>query len=125
MGNFSADHDGVYSSGISLSSQANRREPNTRVIPVRVLRALRILASTDETWGLQTRCLVSRSNNLEDAIDFVGWHNDCYRRNQIQKTDTPHGHAVAVGLEAQFRNKQWLKDVAKKVSVRPQTIRSN
>jgi hypothetical protein len=61
-------------------------------------------------------------DDFGDSIDFVGWYNhQSYRRSGIKKDDAYHlylayheGHG---GFNKRsFRNKQWLKDVSKKVS---------
>ena len=61
-------------------------------------------------------------DDFDDAIDFIGWYNhQSRRRNNIRKNDPYHlylayheGHG---GFSRRsFRNKQWLKDVARKVS---------
>ena len=68
-------------------------------------------------------------NDFGDAIDFIGWYNDqSYRVNGIKKDDAYHlylaYHEGQGGFKKRtFRNKQWLKDVAKKVSARSRTYR--
>ena len=63
-------------------------------------------------------------DEFDDAIDFIGWYNaTSYRRNKIKRNDAYHlylayheGHG---GFEKRtFKNKAWLKKVAKKVSAR-------
>ena len=63
-------------------------------------------------------------DDFDDAIDFVGWYSaTSYRRNKIKRNDAYHlylayheGHG---GFEKRsFKNKAWLKKVAKKVSAR-------
>ncbi|MGQ9425345.1 transglycosylase SLT domain-containing protein [Gilvimarinus sp. F26214L] len=63
-------------------------------------------------------------DDFADAVDFIGWYNaESRRRNRIAATDAYHlylayheGHG---GFERRsFRNKDWLKSVAKKVSAR-------
>lgn len=69
-------------------------------------------------------------NDFGDAIDFIGWYNDqSQRKNKISKSDAYHlylayheGHGGFA--KRTFRNKQWLKDVAKKVSKRSTTYSS-
>jgi len=63
-------------------------------------------------------------DDFGDAIDFIGWYNDTsYRRNKIKRNDTYHlylayheGHGGFA--KRSFKNKTWLKKVAKKVSAR-------
>jgi hypothetical protein len=83
--------------------------------------------ATDDTWRIYkkaTGAWTADRNNFEDAIDFVGWYNDqSFRKNKIQKTD-PYNLYLAYHegqggfAKRSFRNKGWLKDVAKKVSGR-------
>lgn len=69
-------------------------------------------------------------DDFADAIDFIGWYNHTSsRRSGIKKDDPYHlylayheGHG---GFNRRsFVNKQWLKDVAKKVSARSRTYSS-
>jgi hypothetical protein len=69
-------------------------------------------------------------DDFADAIDFIGWYNrTSNRRTGIGKNDAYHlylayheGHG---GFERRsFRNKEWLKRVAKKVSSRSQQYRN-
>lgn len=63
-------------------------------------------------------------DDFADAIDFIGWYNNTSRKRcSIKPNDAYHlylayheGHG---GFNRRtFKNKQWLKDVAKKVSAR-------
>lgn len=63
-------------------------------------------------------------DDFADAVDFIGWYSaESYRRNKIRRNDTYHlylayheGHG---GFERRsFREKYWLKTVAKKVSAK-------
>ncbi|KUJ83678.1 hypothetical protein AWR36_007525 [Microbulbifer flavimaris] len=65
-------------------------------------------------------------DDFDDAIDFVGWYNNTSARQcRIRPDDTYHlylayheGHG---GFNRRsFRNKTWLKQVARKVSARSQ-----
>ncbi|MCG8670960.1 MAG: hypothetical protein MI867_16240 [Pseudomonadales bacterium] len=79
----------------------------------------------DETWDTYIRATGNRGadrDDFDDAIDFIGWYSsESYRRNKIRRNDTYHlylayheGHG---GFERRsFKNKQWLKNIAKKVS---------
>lgn len=86
----------------------------------------------DATWDLYRKSSGrggADRNDFDDAIDFIGWYNDQSRqRNQIGKTDAYHlylayheGHGGFA--KRSFKKKQWLKDVAKKVSARTKTYR--
>ena len=63
-------------------------------------------------------------DDFEDAIDFIGWYNaKSYKRNKIKRNDAYHlylaYHEGQGGFERRtFKNKAWLKKVAKKVSAR-------
>ena len=78
-----------------------------------------------ETWAVYKRDAGNYGadrDDFADSIDFVGWYNhQSYRRSGIKKTDTYHlylaYHEGWGGFNRRtFKNKQWLKDVAKKVS---------
>ena len=78
-----------------------------------------------ETWHTYIRDAGNYGadrDDFGDSIDFVGWYNhQSYRRSGIKKDDPYHlylayheGHG---GFNRHsFKNKQWLKDVSKKVS---------
>jgi hypothetical protein len=81
--------------------------------------------ATNETWSAykkSTGSWTADRNNFADAMDFIGWYNDqSYRKNNIAKSDTYHlylaYHEGQGGFKKRsFKNKQWLKDVAKKVA---------
>ena len=63
-------------------------------------------------------------DSFADAIDFIGWYNDqSQRKNKISKSDAYHlylaYHEGQGGFARRsYKNKQWLKDVATKVSKR-------
>ena len=79
----------------------------------------------DETWDTYMRATGNWGadrDDFADAIDFIGWYSsESYRRNKIRRNDTYHlylayheGHG---GFERRsFREKQWLKNIAKRVS---------
>tara|TARA_R110002073_G_scaffold4201_19_gene27847 strand:- start:1282 stop:1887 length:606 start_codon:yes stop_codon:yes gene_type:complete len=111
--------------------KARAKPPRTKILWVlpgpRPASAYGYAQATNETWrGYKkaTGSWAADRNNFEDAIDFVGWYNDqSFRKNQIQKTDAYHlylaYHEGQGGFSKRsFRNKTWLKDVAKKVSSR-------
>lgn len=78
-----------------------------------------------ETWQVYKRDAGNYGadrDDFGDSVDFVGWYNhESYRRSGIRKDDPYHlylayheGHG---GYNRRtFKNKQWLKDVATKVS---------
>ncbi len=63
-------------------------------------------------------------DDFDDAIDFIGWYNhQSHKRNGINKSDIYHlylayheGHGGFA--RRSFTNKQWLKNVATKVTAR-------
>ena len=81
----------------------------------------------DSTWDVYRRSTGNHGadrDDFADAIDFIGWYSaESYRRNKIRRNDTYHlylayheGHG---GFERRsFREKYWLKRVAKKVSAK-------
>lgn len=78
-----------------------------------------------ETWQIYQRDAGNYGadrDDFADSIDFIGWYNhQSYRRSGIRKDDPYHlylaYHEGWGGFNKRsFRNKQWLKDVAKKVS---------
>jgi hypothetical protein len=83
-----------------------------------------------ETWDVYKRDAGNYGadrDDFADSIDFIGWYNhQSYKRNGIKKNDPYHlylayheGHG---GFKRRtFKNKQWLKDVSKKVSRRSAT----
>lgn len=83
-------------------------------------------AKTD-TWAQYQRSSGNYGadrDDFDDAVDFVGWYNSVSeKRCRIRRNDTYHlylayheGHG---GFNRRsFKNKSWLKKVAKKVSAR-------
>jgi hypothetical protein len=79
------------------------------------------------TWAVYQRDTgeyAADRDDFADAADFVGWyHHQSFKRSGIRKNDPYHlylayheGHG---GFNKRtFKNKQWLKRVAKKVSAR-------
>lgn len=113
------------------SFKARAKPPRTKILWVipgpRPASAYGYAQATDETWRAYrqaTGAWGADRNDFEDAIDFIGWYNDqSFRKNNIQKTDAYHlylaYHEGQGGFSKRsFRNKGWLKDVAKKVSGR-------
>lgn len=89
--------------------------------------------ATNETWDAYKRSTGrggADRNDFDDAIDFIGWYNDqSQRRNNIAKSDAYHlylaYHEGQGGFARRsFKNKQWLKDVATRVSKRSGTYRA-
>ena len=87
----------------------------------------------DETWRAYKRATGNGGadrNKFHDAVDFIGWYNDqSQRKNNISKSDAYHlylayheGHGGFA--RRTFKNKQWLKDVATKVSKRSGVYRA-
>lgn len=86
----------------------------------------------DQTWDTYMKATDNWGadrDDFDDAIDFIGWYTSVsYRKNKIRRNDTYHlylsyheGHG---GFERRtFKNKQWLKNVAKKVSAKSITYR--
>ena len=78
-----------------------------------------------ETWQIYKRDAGNYGadrDDFADSIDFIGWYNhQSYRRSGVKKDDPYHlylaYHEGWGGFNRRsFRDKQWLKDVAKKVS---------
>ena len=86
----------------------------------------------DSTWDGYKRSAGrygADRDDFEDAIDFIGWYNhQSYKRNGIAKTDAyrlylayHEGHG-GYG-RGTYRKKQWLIDVAHKVSNKAATYK--
>jgi hypothetical protein len=80
------------------------------------------LKETWETYSRDAGNYGADRDDFGDSIDFIGWYNhQSFKRSGISKNDPYHlylayheGHG---GFNRRsFKNKQWLKDVAKKVS---------
>jgi hypothetical protein len=78
-----------------------------------------------ETWSIYQRDAGNYGadrDDFADSIDFIGWYNhQSYRRSGVRKDDPYHlylaYHEGWGGFNKRsFRDKQWLKDVARKVS---------
>lgn len=120
------------------SSFKSRAKPPRRkilwVIPgPRPASAYGYAQATDATWRDYQKATGrggADRNDFDDAIDFIGWYNDqSQRRNRIAKTDAYHlylaYHEGQGGFARRsFKNKQWLKDVATRVSKRSGTYRA-
>lgn len=118
------------------SYRARAKPPRKKILWVipgpRPTSAYGYAQATKETWSDYQKATGRRGadrNDFSDAADFVGWYNNRSRRtNGIGKDDAYHlylayheGHG---GFSRRtFRNKQWLKDIAKKVSARSATYR--
>lgn len=113
------------------SFKARAKPPRTKILWVipgpRPASAYGYAQATNETWRAY-RNSTGRGgadrNNFDDAIDFIGWYNDqSQRKNKISKSDAYHlylaYHEGQGGFARRtYKNKQWLKNVATKVSKR-------
>lgn len=111
--------------------QARARPPRTKILWIfpgpRPASAYGYSQATNDTWSLYQKSTGSWGadrNDFDDAIDFIGWYNDqSNSRNSIAKNDAYHlylaYHEGQGGFSKKtFTKKQWLKDVARKVSDR-------
>lgn len=110
---------------------AKAKPPRTRILGFipgpRPSNAYGYAQALEGTWATYERAIDKSGQDRDDfadAIDFVGWYNHrSMRVNSIERTDAYHlylayheGHG---GFKRRtFRNKGWLKSVAKKVSAR-------
>lgn len=113
------------------SFKARAKPPRTKILWVipgpRPASAYGYAQATNETWRAYKNSTGrggADRNNFDDAIDFIGWYNDqSQRKNKISKSDAYHlylaYHEGQGGFARRtYKNKQWLKDVATKVSKR-------
>jgi hypothetical protein len=113
------------------SFKGRAKPPRTKILWIlpgpRPANAYGYAQATKETWRAyksSTGRGGADRNNFDDAIDFIGWYNDqSQRRNKISKSDAYHlylaYHEGQGGFARRsYKNKQWLKDVATKVSKR-------
>jgi len=113
------------------SFKARAKPPRKKILWVlpgpRPASAYGYAQATNETWRAYKRSTGrggADRNDFDDAIDFIGWYNDqSQRKNKISKSDAYHlylaYHEGQGGFARRtYRNKQWLKDVASKVSER-------
>lgn len=118
------------------SFKSRAKPPRTKILWIlpgpRPASAYGYSQATDETWRAYKRATGrggADRNDFDDAIDFIGWYNDqSQRKNNISKADAYHlylaYHEGQGGYARRsFKNKQWLKDVAKKVSARSASYR--
>ena len=119
------------------SFKAKARPPRKKILWIipgrRPASAYGYAQATKETWAAYKKSTGHWSadrNDYGDAIDFIGWYNDqTFRKNQVSKTDGYNlylaYHEGQGGFAKQsYRNKKWLIDVARKVSVRADTYQS-
>lgn len=113
------------------SFKARAKPPRKKILWVlpgpRPASAYGYAQATNETWRAyksSTGRGGADRNKFDDAIDFIGWYNDqSQRKNKISKSDAYHlylaYHEGQGGFARRtYKNKQWLKDVATKVSKR-------
>ena len=109
--------------------RATAKPPRTKILWVipgpRPSSSYGYTQALEETWETYIRDAGNYGadrDDFADSIDFVGWYNhQSYRRSGIKKDDAYHlylaYHEGWGGFNRRtFKNKQWLKDVAKKVS---------
>ena len=133
------------------SFMARAKPPRTKILWVlpgpRPASAYGYAQATNDTWRAYQRATGrggADRNKFDDAIDFIGWYNDqSQRKNKISKSDAYHlylknkisksdaYHLYLAYHEGQggfarrsYKNKQWLKDVATKVSKRSGVYRA-
>ena len=110
---------------------ARAKPPRTKILWIlpgpRPASAYGYAQATNATWSAykdSTGRGGADRNKFDDAIDFIGWYNDqSQRKNKISKSDAYHlylaYHEGQGGFARRsYKNKQWLKDVATKVSKR-------
>jgi hypothetical protein len=113
------------------SFQARAKPPRKKILWVipgpRPASAYGFAQATDGTWKAYKKSTGrggADRNKFKDAIDFIGWYNDqSQRKNNIKKSDAYHlylaYHEGQGGFAKRtYKDKQWLKDVATKVSKR-------
>ncbi len=111
--------------------RANARPPRKKILWVlpgpRPASAFGFSQAIDSTWKAYKKSSGRRGadrNDFGDAMDFIGWYNDQSQNiNKISKTDAYNlylayheGHGGF--RKRSFEGKQWLKNVAEKVSSR-------
>jgi hypothetical protein len=109
--------------------QAKAKPPRKKILWVipgpRASNSYGYTQALKETWQVYQRDAGNYGadrDDFGDSIDFIGWYNhQSYRRSGIKKDDPYHlylaYHEGWGGFNRRtFKNKQWLKDVAKKVS---------
>lgn len=119
------------------SFKARARPPRKKILWIlpgpRPASAYGYSQATNETWKAYKRSTGrggADRNKFDDAVDFIGWYNDqSQRKNKISKSDAYHlylaYHEGQGGYARRtYRNKQWLKDVAGKVSSRATRYRT-
>lgn len=114
--------------------RARAKPPRTKILWIfpgpRPASAKGYSQATNETWSAYQKATgrwAADRNDFEDAVDFMGWYIDqSYRSNRIAKGDAYNGylayHEGQGGFAKRtYKNKKWLLDAAKKVSVRANT----
>ncbi len=111
------------------SFRSKARPPRKKILWIipgpRPASAFGFAQATNETWAAYKKSTGhwgADRDEFGDAMDFIGWYNDqSYRRNNIKKSDAYHlylaYHEGQGGFSKRsYAKKQWLKDVANKVS---------
>ena len=109
--------------------RAKAKPPRTKILWVipgpRPSSSFGYTQALTETWDIYKRDAGNYGadrDDFGDSIDFIGWYNNqSHRKSGIRKDDPYHlylayheGHG---GFNRRtFKNKQWLKDVSRKVS---------
>ena len=119
------------------SFKARAKPPRTKILWVipgpRPASAYGYAQATDPTWDAYKRSTGrggADRNDFDDAIDFIGWYNDqSQRKNNISKSDAyslylAYHEGQGGFAKRSFKNKQWLKDIATKVSARSKRYRT-
>ncbi len=114
--------------------RSNAKPPRKKILWIipgpRPASAFGFAQATDETWRAYRKSAGRRGadrNDFKDAMDFIGWYNDqSQRKNGIAKTDAYNLYLAYHEGQGGYRKrsyeqKQWLKDVARKVSSRSST----
>lgn len=110
---------------------AKAKPPRTKILWIfpgpRKSSAYGYAQAKDETWQWYRKGSGNRGgdrNNFKDAIDFIAWYNlQSHKRAKIDSTDAyrlylAYHEGQGGYLRRSYKNKAWLKKIAKKVSAR-------